>query len=468
VSLAPAGRRVTDQLMPRGLVLRLLGAFSLAVACFVGSTLYSAHLSATIDDRARAIAAEILPSIERLAETRGRLRSLLAAVARYQQARGEATRGAVVRARAAVEEEFEQHLSLPPSHAGEQARWADIDHALRVVERATENALAAPGAAAADEVLRAIDVAAEEIRTTIELDVDHARALALEIEAARRWATRVAMMLDLTSAVFTALAALLALRAVAERQRLIEERTALVARRAEELEQFAGRVAHDILGPLSVTRLSIEGTAANVGEPAARSLARAQRGVDRVTSIVEGLLGFARAGAHPEPGEVTSVAAVARGVVGELETLARDADVTLTLGPLSTRLVLGHSGVIASVVSNLVTNAIKYMGDRLERRVEVRALDRGPMVRIEVEDSGPGVPPEIRDTLFDPHVRGRGTGKPGIGLGLATVRRIAEAHGGACGVHPAPSGGSTFWIELPCADDAIELTPLPISIDRGA
>ena len=73
-------------------------------------------------------------------------------------------------------------------------------------------------------------------------------------------------------------------------------------------------------------------------------------------------------------------------------------------------------------------------------------------MRIEVEDSGPGIPPALYETIFDPHVRGRTDGKPGIGLGLATVKRITESHGGAVGFRSRLDVGSTFWVELPRAD----------------
>jgi signal transduction histidine kinase len=108
--------------------------------------------------------------------------------------------------------------------------------------------------------------------------------------------------------------------------------------------------------------------------------------------------------------------------------------------------------VLSSVIENLARNAIKYMGERGERRVELRIVPTGSMVRVEVEDTGPGIPPAIYDKIFDPHVRGRTDGKPGIGLGLATVKRIAEAHGGRAGFRSQLDVGSTFWVELPRAD----------------
>lgn len=71
-------------------------------------------------------------------------------------------------------------------------------------------------------------------------------------------------------------------------------------------------------------------------------------------------------------------------------------------------------------------------------------------VRFEVEDTGPGLPPGLEPLVFEPYVRGHKTGA-GIGLGLATVRRITEAHGGEVGVFANKERGCTFWFELPCA-----------------
>src|SRR5262249_38707357 len=96
-----------------------------------------------------------------------------------------------------------------------------------------------------------------------------------------------------------------------------------------------------------------------------------------------------------------------------------------------------------------VTNAIKYMGDAPVRRVRVDVHEGARSVRIEVSDTGPGVPFALRSHLFDPYVRGADSNVPGLGLGLATVRRLAEAHGGGTGMEPARGGGSVFWFELP-------------------
>jgi signal transduction histidine kinase len=73
------------------------------------------------------------------------------------------------------------------------------------------------------------------------------------------------------------------------------------------------------------------------------------------------------------------------------------------------------------------------------------------LVRIEVTDTGPGIPKEMENEVFRPFVRGRTTSRPGVGLGLATVKRIVEAYGGRVGVLSSDGGGSRFWFTLPRA-----------------
>jgi signal transduction histidine kinase len=90
------------------------------------------------------------------------------------------------------------------------------------------------------------------------------------------------------------------------------------------------------------------------------------------------------------------------------------------------------------------------MGNATERRVVVRVALRGGMARVEVVDTGPGIPPGAEHRIFEPYVRGHTEGL-GIGLGLATVKRLVLAHGGRLGVLPNEGRGCTFWVELPVA-----------------
>jgi signal transduction histidine kinase len=125
---------------------------------------------------------------------------------------------------------------------------------------------------------------------------------------------------------------------------------------------------------------------------------------------------------------------------------------------LAPDLVVGcGAGILTSIVSNLVRNAVKYVGDGAGRRVTVRARPGGLLVRLEVEDDGPGLPPSLGANVFQPYVRGPSTGKPGIGLGLATVKKVTEAHGGRIEVRSAPGQGCRFEVDLPVALPALSL-----------
>src|SRR5207237_7947006 len=104
-------------------------------------------------------------------------------------------------------------------------------------------------------------------------------------------------------------------------QRAERDRQAVVERKAEELDQFAGRVAHDILSPLSAVGLAIA-LAEHNAPHAKQALARGNASLLRVRGIVDGLLEFARAGARAEPGVRTEVQPVAAGLQEELAPVA--------------------------------------------------------------------------------------------------------------------------------------------------
>jgi signal transduction histidine kinase len=116
--------------------------------------------------------------------------------------------------------------------------------------------------------------------------------------------------------------------------------------------------------------------------------------------------------------------------------------------------VRGDRDRLAQVIGNLLTNAVKYSPDG--GLVEVVGEVAGDVLRLEVRDEGIGVPEVHRSRIFTKFFRGDAlqSGIPGTGLGLAVSREIVEAHGGRIGFSSRPSGGSSFWVELPLAAEA--------------
>ncbi|HET9594404.1 MAG TPA: HAMP domain-containing sensor histidine kinase [Anaeromyxobacteraceae bacterium] len=223
--------------------------------------------------------------------------------------------------------------------------------------------------------------------------------------------------------------------------------------RATEFEAFAGRAAHDVRNPVAAAQMALDLVAARAAADAhGRELVdRARRNLQRTQTIIDGLLQFARAGARPLPDAAEDVASIVADAAASFRPAAEQAHIEVQLEPLPTCTVACSAGVLMSLVSNLVQNAIKYMGNAPRRRVTVRAFDVGGTVRIEVEDTGPGLPPGEVEELFKPFVRGPTQVQGGIGLGLATVRRLAETHGGRAGARAGAGDGAIFWFELPTA-----------------
>jgi signal transduction histidine kinase len=93
-------------------------------------------------------------------------------------------------------------------------------------------------------------------------------------------------------------------------------------------------------------------------------------------------------------------------------------------------------------------NAAKYMSDSAVKEITVRVRAKESSVHVEVQDTGPGVPTGLESRIFEPYVRAEGVTQPGIGLGLATVKRLCDAHGGSVGVRSAAGRGSVFWFTL--------------------
>lgn len=135
--------------------------------------------------------------------------------------------------------------------------------------------------------------------------------------------------------------------------------------------------------------------------------------------------------------------------------------------------VRADAGRLVQALSNLVANALKHAPPGSEVSVEV--TEREGVVRVSVRDEGPGVPASFVPSLFEPFSQADSTdtrARGGAGLGLYIVRTLVEAHGGAVGYRPAPSGGSDFYFELPSAaatppdDEPISMRPSRLGAAR--
>lgn len=148
--------------------------------------------------------------------------------------------------------------------------------------------------------------------------------------------------------------------------------------------------------------------------------------------------------------ETAHVAELVEDAMTMLRPLAADREQTLEV-ELEDGLdaVLVDRTRFVQVLSNLVGNAIKFTPDG--GAITVRARHDADSVRLEVEDNGPGIPPETADAVFERFWQGDASDPRGAGLGLAIAKRIVEAHGGRIGFTSPPAGGTTFYFTLPKA-----------------
>lgn len=224
-----------------------------------------------------------------------------------------------------------------------------------------------------------------------------------------------------------------------------------------ELRDVTDDIAHDLRTPLMRIRGEAE---LALGEDSANPVEHERCGsileeCDQMLHLINTMLEISQteAGAkalerHPMDGAV-----VAEDVVELFRPAAEDKGLHLSLLASGSAPAVGESARIKRALAHLVDNAIKYTPAGGEIRVTCR--QDGRFIGIAVQDTGPGIPPELREAVFGRFYRADASRtEPGNGLGLSLSRAIVRAHGGDILVSDAPEGGSEFLVRLPRSDSA--------------
>ncbi len=427
--------------MRRGVV----GAFAAVLAGLLGLGLVVALGLRSSAREAGHIAANFAVSVEALASLRGAVGALRGAAPGIR-ARDAAARQLLASARETARASFRRYAETPAEREEEEARTElrrEIERLDALAAAALETRIAATPAWG--EALRATALRIDELaERLVRLNGEAARSASVRIDASLRrigWTTAALAGLGGLAAVILLLVALHA----------VDRYTAEADLRAQEMEAFAARVAHDIRTPLQTIRLSVELIGRAAGDAQVlETCRRAERNVVRLGRFIDDLLEFSRAGARPRPGAAADVAEVLEGLRDELGARAAEGGVALEVRAEPGLAAAMAPGALRAVAANLAENALKFLGDAAERRVEIGARGEAGAVLLSVRDTGPGIPAEALPHVFELHFRGaRQTA--GYGIGLATVKRFAEAHGGRVAVESAPGRGTTFTVTLPRA-----------------
>jgi signal transduction histidine kinase len=444
-----------------------LVAFSmlLVVASFSATLVVSQWRLQPIEALALDIARDAAPSIEHLSAVRTELIRLGMYVNEYVTRTdngGMISRDDIQTVRRRLDTEIDAYRALPSSPE-EAKQLKAIENGLTILDRATENALDEADATSFESArlmsyapfrdrLEGVD---ESVARLKGLNTEHAQARSEDILRARRVAMILTTVLGMVSLVVAIIASILVLRVLRGRNRLMMKHGRLLAERATELEAFAGRVAHDLKNPLGTMALLVLLAARRRGDdPKLREvLDKLTSQVKSMDQIIDGLLAFAQSGANPPSGARADLRTTLDEVVAEVRASAEAVSAELQIASFSATQLACSPAALTSVLSNLLCNAVKYLGDgkREPRRISIHVKDHDELTRIEVEDTGPGLPPGSERIIFEPFRRLTNTNQPGIGLGLATVKKIVEAYKGRVGVVSTWGCGSTFWFEIPKA-----------------
>lgn len=224
----------------------------------------------------------------------------------------------------------------------------------------------------------------------------------------------------------------------------------------DQMRRFTADVSHELRTPLTAIR-----SVGEVGLRGHRSEA-SYRGIigsmleeaDRLARLVDRLLTLSRAETHQATLSLddVDVRALAEDVVAHLGVLAEEKGQSLAIDVLATPTARADRLVLRQALISLVDNAIKFTPPG--GTVRVRISESPTRAIVDVADSGPGVPAEARERIFDRFFRSTGTEAAGTGLGLSLARGAVVALGGALSLEQSGPAGSTFRVALPKTTDA--------------
>lgn len=239
-----------------------------------------------------------------------------------------------------------------------------------------------------------------------------------------------------------------------------------VTNRATEARAQADYVAtlsHEMRTPLTSIKGAVDliasGKLGELSKPATMTLGVAQRNVDRLLRLTNDILDLEKMDAGKmncelEPVRLNELVADA---VQDMQGYARQFDVNVDARIEGVgALVMADRSRLLQVMANLLSNAIKF--SEPGSCVSISVDETPDRLRVNIRDSGPGIPEALQENLFEPYLQGPQVQRKvaSSGLGLSIAKRIVEAHSGSIGFKSQPGDGSTFFFSLPKADQTEE------------
>ncbi|HYA25416.1 MAG TPA: ATP-binding protein, partial [Terriglobales bacterium] len=236
-----------------------------------------------------------------------------------------------------------------------------------------------------------------------------------------------------------------------ELERRVHERTAELEAANKELEAFTYSVSHDLRAPLrhisGFSQILTEEFAASLPPEAQRHLQRIEEGTRHMGQLVDDLLNLARIGRRDLTLQVTGLKSVVEEVIRSLKSDIGDRQVEWRIGNLP--YVDCDTALMTQVFQNLLSNALKFTRPRAQAVIDVGLEEKDGTSLVYVRDNGVGFSMKYADKLFGVFQRlHRQEDFEGTGVGLATVQRIIQKHGGRIWADAELDKGATFYFTL--------------------
>lgn len=239
----------------------------------------------------------------------------------------------------------------------------------------------------------------------------------------------------------------------AELEQRVEERTQALVEVNRELDAFAYSISHDLRAPLRAMQGYADALVEDYGPdlPAEGKgyVRRIMASAGRMEHLIEDILAYSRLAQSEISVRSVSLSAIVDQVLTDNAEIIMSSEAEVeVVRPMAS--VLASPSVLRQVLSNLISNALKFVAPGERPKVKLWMQTSEEVVRLWIEDNGIGIALDHQDRIFEPFQRLHGIEHfPGTGIGLAIVRRAVVRMGGRCGVVSAAGQGSRFWIELP-------------------